>query len=59
MKKDKRIRKKDAIVLTATYLAGVNLRVGAVKARVNKDTREYHGIPNKIKSNSVIYIKER
>lgn len=59
MKKDKRIRKKDAIVLTATYLAGVNLRVGAVKARVNVDTREKHGIPSKIKSNSVIYIKER
>lgn len=59
MKKDKRIRKKDAVVLTATYLAGVNLRVGAVKARVNVDTREYYSIPSKIKSNSVIYIKER
>lgn len=56
MKKDRAIKKKDAIPLTAEYLAGVNLRVGAVRTRVNKDTRESKNIPSKIRSNSVIYI---
>ena len=58
MKKDHNITKADAIPLTATYLAGVNLRVGAIRARVNKDTREKYSIPLRIKSNTVIYILE-
>ena len=56
MKKDKNIKKKDAERLTDEYIAGVNIRVNAIKARVNKDTREEHGIPKAIPSGTVIYV---
>ena len=58
MKKDRRIKKDEAIPLTREYLASVNRTVGAVRARVNKDTRKNHSIPSRIKSNTVIYICE-
>lgn len=58
VKKNHKITKKDAILLTAEYLAGVNMRVGAVRQRVNKQAREQYSLPAKIKSNSIIYVLE-
>ena len=55
-KVDHKIKKYDAMLLTGTYLAGVNLRVNAVRKRVNKETRERYSLPSKIKSNSIIYV---
>lgn len=57
MKKDRNIKKKDAIRLTGEYLGGVNTRVDTVRTRVNSETREYYSLPKSIKSNSIIYIR--
>ena len=58
-KKDKAIKKHDAILLTAEYIAGVNMRVGAVRQRVNSKSREKYSVPSKIKSNSIIYVLDK
>ena len=57
-KRDKHIKKSAAITLTKKYLPGVVNRIGAIETRVNKHIRNDYNLPNKIKSNSYIFIRK-
>ena len=58
MKKDRNIKKKDAIVLTAMYLSKTVLETNCITTRVNKQARKNYELPDKIKSNSFIYVSK-
>lgn len=58
-KKDKNIKKDEAIVLTRNYLAGTVKEVNCIKTRVKSKVKEEYNLPKKIKSNSFIYVEKK
>ena len=58
-KKDKNIKKDEAIVLTRNYLAGTVKEVNCIKTRVNSKVKTKYSLPKKIKSNSFIFIEKK
>ena len=58
-KKDRNIKKDEAIVLTRNYLAGTVKEVNCIKTRVNNKVKTKYSLPKKIKSNSFIFIEKK
>ena len=58
-KKDKNIKKDEAIVLTRNYLAGTVKEVNCIKTRVKNEIKKQYNLPKKIKSNSFIYVEKK
>ena len=58
-KKDRNIKKDEAIVLTRNYLAGTVKEVNCIKTRVKRKIKEQYNLPKKIKSNSFIYVEKK
>lgn len=57
-KKDRNIKKDEAITLTRNYLAGTVKEVNCIKTRVNSKVKTKYSLPKKIKSNSFIFIEK-
>ena len=59
LKKDHHMKSDESKRVTAIYLSGTANNTNCIKTRVNSRVREEYSLPNKIKSNSFIYVSKK